>query len=207
MIAPYPTLDDRYDFDLGQAQRFAVVRAAVTAVRTIRSEFSIAPDSKCAATIVAGDAETYVYCAEQRPLIEHLSKTEIAVVAAGTRVTVGVARGSPMPLARRSPMPLARGLPMPLARGRVAPGVAMVTPMCEVVVHILDEVDREAQLTKVRKEHTAAHKRLQALEKRLAPDSPFCAHAKPEVIASERARLTELRTTCATLTRFIRDLT
>ena len=88
----------------------------------------------------------------------------------------------------------------------VAPGVAMALPQCEVVVHIMDNIDRAAQLQKIKKEYAQSTKRLTGIEARLVPHSAFCTNAKDEIIAQERSRLQEVRTKCATLARFMRDL-
>lgn len=182
IIAPYPTADElRLHHPLAYAPptaptaiaQFATFQSVVTAVRTIRSEFSIPSDTECLATVVASDAHVHAHCMQNIGLLRHLS---------GVRIHIAM-KSDEVPL-----------------------GVAMVLPACEVVVHILDQVDKAVQLRRLQKEHAriAAYRR--TLETRLLPGSPFCTQAKPEVVAHDRERLRALVAKQTTLERFVSDL-
>jgi len=187
IIAPYPLYSAAHVYP-ELAERFSLLQEAISAIRTIKSQFSIAADKHCRATLVISDALFYEYACRQSALCDQLSGAEVAFVDG----SAGDSEAGSSDLSAAPP--------------ETEVGIGIALAKCKVIVHIIDAIDRSAELQKLESEHAANSKRMRALEERLAPDSPFTKHAKAAVIEKERQRLNEMRAKQSMIKQFIADL-
>ncbi len=156
---------------------FTELQKLVTSIRTIRSEFTIPPKTRCRGTIIVHDSRFSDYLRTMLPFIDTLTATDLHITG------------------------------KPDANGQTGKdGISLGTPRSEIILHALEHIDVTRQLTKMKKDLASAHKQEKSITARLAPGSPFHTNAPQQAIAAEKQRHSELTDRIEQLERFCTDL-
>ena len=176
ICAPYPTVQEGRR-NPQSAARYAALQDVVSAIRRIRSEFSLTPSLRIEAQVAVrrleGAQELTRWLEKERLLIEHLTVSGLSVVG---------------------------------PEGGALSGIGMAGDVCEVAVHLPESVAIAPLITRQRKELERCQKSLRSLEARLAPHSPFRERAAEATVRREEERAIRMKEKEKMLSGFLKDL-
>ncbi|HNN93010.1 MAG TPA: valine--tRNA ligase [Pseudomonadota bacterium] len=159
MITLYPSADDALK-DADAERDMAMVQSAVSAIRTLKSQYQLKSDGNVEFVLKSSEAGTRAVLTAERGLIEQLTRCRVTDVVGEYENTRGT-------------------IP------QVQPGLTAL------LLNAAALLDIPAELVRLGKEAQKAEKERDSLRGRLAnPD--FVVRAKPEVVAENRARISEL---------------
>ncbi len=172
MASRYPQADAKRE-NPELALSFTRLQELVQNIRTIRSEFTIAPKKEFPVTVVCDEKEEtlFDYLLTQKNLIETLTRTEITVTKEGQSDSLEGSLGS-----------AGRGFSLHL--------------------FVRSEIDSEKEIVRLKKQLEKAKKERVATQKKLQNEK-FTSRAPAEIIQKEEAKLVEFEETITKVSQYL----